>query len=597
MKRTRTKQPGTSLARPASPEPTRMVGEGVRVGGWHWVTYKDWEGKEVTDLMCVSHIGSNFVEFTIYDNEHTQSVNVHFNEFFESCKEEPNWIGVLNQRVIEAQNKMQAGMKRLADRAKSLYLLKDKEQATPESPEEVLPSTFVTDPSEYKNELVKAKDEEFPAIEKEIKEASEQLAIQTKNKYLPSQLQMAVLKDGIADIEDKIFTVELYVGFKEQVKQIKQGKPAPPETSITIRQLLLYMDEETLFDYDQGGMNFENLKQFDEWIVKKANLNRILPEERGIVALRVRRQEKDYGPVLTIGDAFAHAYWHKKDMKTYLLIRNGKNVYRIASDLEFTPRLIPLKDEILGKQSFKKEHEYWSEDDPFPFGERKKRYEEITPDHMDYDEFLLEEIKKIQQYNRIMLIIQGLIDRSSVFDPMPRINIMNLKEATQWINIIRDEETLPAPKLDWEEYRNQLNKSIRKGKMVYASYDKFRYIGWSDKKKCVFSAHGFYRVRSIKRDRSEIEVTEPEAYSMNSYESDGWNTYGRYRGGEPSGRTAHCWIPMKNIFNVSDYTVGDYKMFLCNRAAQGKYLEWASWLLKAEDFALGKAKIEKDQKQ
>ena len=45
----------------------------------------------------------------------------------------------------------------------------------------------------------------------------------------------------------------------------------------------------------------------------------------------------------------------------------------------------------------------------------------------------------------------------------------------------------------------------------------------------------------------------------------------------------HLWVPMEEVFNVSDYNEGDYKMFLCDRALLGKYLDRASPLLHAED--------------
>ena len=50
-------------------------------------------------------------------------------------------------------------------------------------------------------------------------------------------------------------------------------------------------------------------------------------------------------------------------------------------------------------------------------------------------------------------------------------------------------------------------------------------------------------------------------------------------------QTRHLWVPIAEVFNVSDYNLGDYKMFLCDRALQGSYLKWASQLLHAEDEA------------
>jgi len=61
----------------------------------------------------------------------------------------------------------------------------------------------------------------------------------------------------------------------------------------------------------------------------------------------------------------------------------------------------------------------------------------------------------------------------------------------------------------------------------------------------------------------------------------------------------HEWIPVDRVLNVSDYTLGDYKMFLCDRALLGEYLKWAQYLLTAEDWARDRKKgipPEKDAK-
>jgi hypothetical protein len=52
----------------------------------------------------------------------------------------------------------------------------------------------------------------------------------------------------------------------------------------------------------------------------------------------------------------------------------------------------------------------------------------------------------------------------------------------------------------------------------------------------------------------------------------------------------HEWIPITRVLNVSDYNLGDYKMFICDRTLQGQYLKWAQYLLTAEDWARARAK-------
>jgi hypothetical protein len=566
-----------------SPEAIPIDGpeDTINIGDWYWVTYKDWDKEEHTDLMCVAHVGSNFVKFCYYDEPGrscTSSVRVRFDEFHESTKFEPNWRDVIKNRIKDDQNQINRKMKLLSDKATDLHLVTSK-QALPSPSEELLPSTYVSSPDQYKQALVKAKDETFPQLTEEIEKLSGDLAVQTRNMYLPTQLKMEQLKGQIGVVEDKIFTVELYVGVHEQVRQIKKGKPAPADEPIAVRQMLLYMDEECLFDYKSGGMDFRSLRKFDRWVVKKKNLDRILPEPRGIVAMQVRRHDKDYGPIESFFDAWVQMELSQKNMRSYLLIRNGANVYRIGTAMSFTPRLIPKKGELMSEKAFTKEHRSYNRDRH----EDDIEKELITPEHLEYDKHLDEELGRIKKYNRIILILQGLIDRTAIFHPMPRVNLGDSTVMGKWIKPVRDEENaLDSGLVTWKEYQSRLNASLRKGKFVYGARAywlkecKNRRSGYYSK------PYSFSKVHAVKRDRSAVKVVFPWGETRWQYDS-----YKGWVAPYESERRVNLWVPMDRVINVTDYNLGDYKMFLCNRALQGAYLEWAKYLLSAEDYARG----------
>jgi len=220
------------------------------------------------------------------------------------------------------------------------------------------------------------------------------------------------------------------------------------------------MDEETLFDYDKGGMDFQKLEQFDEWVVRPNNLERILPEKKGIVAFRVRRKKKDYGEFRTLQDVLIAMNKNAFNMETYLLIRNGENVYRIASDISFAPRLVPFKDEI-GVKQFMTINDWYDKD---------FKSEVIGPDSIKFDSHVKDQDALIKKYNRIFIFIQGLLDRSSVFHPHPSIKLNIPEQINVFINCIRDEEeVLPNfNAVTWETYRDEINKSLKKGYNVWS---------------------------------------------------------------------------------------------------------------------------------
>ena len=571
----------------------------INAGDWYWINLNDDEdfdeermGPEyIIDaegwyLMCVAHVGSNFVTVSTCDDNGTHDWNIHIDNWFISVRKEPDWKTFVKGRVDQAAIGIQTNIQLLSDKAAALHLqAENAPRPKNESEQSFLPSTVVKSPDIYKHALVKARDNEFPRITKEIQCQNVDLAIQTRNMFLPDVVKMEQLQKVLGTVKDRLFTIELYVGFQEQVKQIKEGKPAAIEEPIAIRQLLLYMDEETLFDYKSGGMDFGTLERFDKWIVKKKNLCRILPERRGIVAMQVRRHDKDYGPCKTISDAWVAFLKNQENNRSYLLIRNGDNVYRIATDLEFKPRLIPLNDE-LNKPLTREDRSY-----NFEKHDYDEESEVITVDDMRYDDYVLKRMTKIKRYNRIILIIQGLIDRTQIFDPMPKVSLSSGATLDTWVRAIRDEEGLPAPSVSIDEYRNQLNKSLRKGKVavICAAQRAESYGG----KSWESAWPALFEIQSMKSDGSAVKVSFPHVYSDRSYQ---WGRYSDREPGELSGKTSHCYVPIEYVMNATDYNLDDYKMFLCDRAAHGEYLKWAKYLITAEDYKRGAVKVDKDER-
>jgi hypothetical protein len=245
----------------------------------------------------------------------------------------------------------------------------------------------------------------------------------------------------------------------------------------------------------------------------------------------------------------------------------------------------------------------------FPFGEQKKVETEeiVTPDHIEYDEHVEKLDSILKQYNRIVILIQGLLDRSKVFHPHPPINLTKVGQMDEWVRLIRDEEDgLPCNKVDFEEYRKQLNSTLRVDKWVYirlppVTHD--RYGGGAsyydnDEHKTVrlprrgYSDNGMpsiCQIIAMKRDGSQIKVSWPKGKLSRPKEGPwipnpkrpGW---GHYELIWDSDKMLHQWISTKFVLNLSDYTAGDYRMFLCDHALKGKYLQWAPYLLTAENW-------------
>lgn len=545
----------------------------IQIGDWFWII-DDKEGS--TDLWCVRKIGSNYVGFTRENHRSTSTWRISFDEVETDCIPEKNWKEYFKERMSEDQKQIEEKTKQLILIGQGLHILNEASS----EPQNLLPSTIVSDPSKYKQDLVTFRDKTKPTIQEEIKNLTNNFTVSAKNAALTNRVKLERLSSALEKVDDRIFTIELYAGISETVKQIAKGSPAKIDEPICIRQLMLFMDEECLVDYNSGGLDFENLNGFDRWIAKAKNRDRILPEKRGIVAFRVRRNNKDYGPSNSFHEMIMKVLKNMENYKTYLLIRNGYNLYRIATPLDFSPRLVPFRDEIGEKQFTVVTRGEYDHDWNGPGFKRKPdTVEKITKDNLRFDDHVEEMDSLIKKYNRIFILIQGILDRSDIFAPHPGIRLNLQEHMDKFIYCIRDEEdSLPSKIVTFEEYRDQLNKTLRKNNWVYSNFRRrYDWYDGRDKYETNYEAQlrgrpAVCQVSSIKRDRSQVRIT---------WERDVWDWKA-----QKEKMNQHLYIPIKEVFNLSSYNRDDYKMFLCDRTLRGEYLKWAPQLLTAEDMLM-----------
>ncbi len=273
------------------------------------------------------------------------------------------------------------------------------------------------------------------------------------------------MKKKVEKIMKVILTIELYLGINETITCICDGAKADVNTPITFRQAVLYMDEE-IGHWEKGGLDYNDIEWFDKWLVEEDHYKKLLPEEKGMVVFRPRRFAKDYG-----GDAYRNAMANQPNLNhTYILIRNGECLYRIFTEkIVILPRLFPLRKELqtMFDDMLKAQQESsWEH--------RKEEKKEAFEDSM-------------YQYKKRAALMQGLIDRSEVFHPLPcKINIFNLEETKELVNFVYDDEaTLPSGRMTFEEWKNSINESITHGSrvMLTGDYSSWGYTYASDEMK------------------------------------------------------------------------------------------------------------------
>lgn len=225
--------------------------------------------------------------------------------------------------------------------------------------------------------------------------------IHTKTDILRRQVSgmLDKVRKTVKKLEKIVFTLEVYAGIEETIKQIQSGNPADDSEPIKLQQQMMYMDEE-VGDPSNEGLDFKSLDQFDEWLLSEhdylggKNFELLLPHPKCVRIMRIRRDMK----ASHSRDTWNNNWQIIKNFNTYVLIRNGDNIYTIDSKLNFLTKLFPEKDEMLNDSKRK-----------YTFDSDKEKMEEKYTDYRDG-----------------MVLMQGLVDRSNVFgDIQGRVNFLN----------------------------------------------------------------------------------------------------------------------------------------------------------------------------
>lgn len=252
--------------------------------------------------------------------------------------------------------------------------------------------------------------------------------------------QLSIMQNQVERIMRVIRVIELYLGIEEDLFQLQKGMEADISEPLTLRQQVLFMDEEVGILDDQG-LDWTNIGEFDEWLLKDKHYEILLPEKRSIVVFKPRRHAKRYY------DAYDRTYEDKdpRNKQPYFLIRNGENLYRISSDKMTVPeRLFP----------------------------KRKEFQELIEKMSTEDELRSYDKSQVEDftfyYQRIVFFIQGLIDRTDVFGAdFKKVNLMKMEECGDRLRLIYDDELcLPTNRIPFKDWQKMLNEKIDVGSRI-----------------------------------------------------------------------------------------------------------------------------------
>lgn len=616
----------------------------IEVGQWYWVTSENSKGKNYEWLGCIVHIGSNYVQIQGIEREYMSCtyVRVHLDQFEQCCRPETNVQDIIQLEIEKNRIQVENLMNKIRQITAGLAIT-PKAQLQDGGETQALAVRGNSQPvDEYKKDLVKAKDKLLPKIFEQIKHANERMAGWMKAPLIPLKAQAESLTGVTKLIENRIFNVEIYAGLIEEIVCIQEGIPASIEEPIHIFQRRAYMDEECLARYETGGMEFKDIEDFDQWIVKPENLFRLLPHPRCILAFRVRRNEKDRD-LVNLSDFIRFEGLQRLDKRTFLYMRNGEQVFRLQTGIEFGNQLFPdfdqsniegkiyakmftisvdkviseaeylgLKEDYqrkrnelaskireLRRQGKSKDHWPLKARGVFGIRDESQEYELYSPDSVYYDDITKFLQQQIDEHNRLVLVLQGLLDRSEVFHPHPPYQLWNIDGFNTALRLVYDDSRglTTGKAIDFEEYRAQLNKSLKKDSVTVGQQ-----LFWlkAEAEKENRRLDNDWRNRGDYRHKTFQPYNDPGPgviAKISKFSKKGctfewkrgrknWN-----RWGNNSDINRRITVPSEELLNISTYTPGDFHLFFDDARTRADYLRWAPLLLEAEEFYAGNRKV------
>lgn len=597
--------------------------ETPKVGRWYWRTSEK-DGQTLRRLVCVTTVGSNYAE--VRGPEHG-TLRIHEDKFHQQCVLEPNPEAVIAQHVDRQQTVIHELMAEV--KALTLRLAVTSAPGLPSGEAGALAVYTGKKIDDYKAALVKAEKTTLPDLFRQIKEENALLGKWLGATIIPLEAQAEAMTPAIEAVRDRVFSVELYAGLVESIVQVTDGEPAGATEKLHLFQRRAYMDEECLAQYEVGGMDYKGIEDFDAWLARPANLARLLPFPRCILAFQVRRKAKAR-EMASIADYFNILQEEALDKLTFLYIRNGARLYRLGTEIEFGESLFPdMTEDQLGsklyaqtdsdgevrkliteaqwrgkveeerayeqrakerraaaaKMSKQKAREYlWSfHDEPSHF-ERSEQFKPFDRTNVFYDDIAKHIAAEMKRHNRLVLVLQGLLDRSPVLHPHPPWQLWTHEGFTAALKLHYDNARAlsPGDKPDFEAYRARLNESITVGSVTLGQRWVWKERKQSDKK-TPYTDRGppkFARVAAVSKKTGKLTYRWTRERTARTYEQEERN-----KALGPIG----CKIVVKarRVFNVDAYTPGDFKLFFGDPRTRADYLQWAPLLLEAEEYHAG----------
>lgn len=265
--------------------------------------------------------------------------------------------------------------------------------------------------------------------------------------------EMAPMREKLALMGDGIDALNIFLGRDEEIIPIRDGERAPADEIISVRQMVLAMDEESLIAADEDGIDFRNIDDFTEWLMRsESHIEQIIPEIKSVVALIPRRAEKRYG------DPWMQDAADKENNRTYWLIRNGECLWLTTTEFTVGDRVVPTDREFT--DLFVVKGSFGRDDHPMQPGTSEWEKAEKAAD------------KRTRHYMKVALLLEGLVERTTVFHPHEGVSFLDQSHYdTGRVRVILDaENALSSGRPSFRDWQREKMSNLREGMRIVGAF-------------------------------------------------------------------------------------------------------------------------------
>lgn len=300
-----------------------------------------------------------------------------------------------------------------------------------------------------KQEVERAAQEAKAIVEAQVKAMERKLAEQMAL-LQPALEQLALLSDGVD-------ALNIYLGRDEEIIPLVDGERAPDGTVVSVRQLVLAMDEESLLFADTSGMDFRDIDAFADWLSRDpAHLETLLPKQKGIVALIPRRARRHYE------DPWLQQTADVENNRTFWLIRNGQAAWLTTAPFSVGRHTVPTPKEFtdlfIRKGSF---------------GQPDVKLEPGTDAWVKAEK---QADARTRHYMKVALLLQGILDRTTILHPHGGLSLLDQSSYDEGrARVILDgENALTDGRPQFAAWRREKVKALHPGMRVIGAFSKMR---------------------------------------------------------------------------------------------------------------------------